>query len=196
MTGTETDGIQAGSNTNNFNADSGERYVAVPAPPSAHGMLDIDPGLDLGHAQSSDYGITGTGDGGAAGGVGSTDVRHGSSDNADGSEWMFLSHEPRSRVNDNSTNERESHFPPCVERQLISYTCSLAAGTSLSGHSHPYAGNVAPIRGTRNISSTQGEQIPVHTATTASTCSSPSELEAFLRSGNNMRDERRNLRSM
>ena len=63
MTGNETDGIQSGSNTNNFNADSGERYVAVPAPPSAHGMLDIDPGLDLGHAQSSDYSITGTGDG-------------------------------------------------------------------------------------------------------------------------------------
>ena len=186
LTGTETDGIQAGSNTNNFNADSGERYVAVPAPPSAHGMLDIDPGLDLGHAQSSDYGITGTGDGGAAGGVGSTDVRPESSDNADGSERMFSSHEPRSRLNAYSTNERESHFPPCIERQLISY--SSAAGTSLSGHSHPYAGNVAPISGTPNISSTQGAQIPVHTAATASTCSSPSELEAFLRSGNYMRD--------
>ena len=65
---------------------------------------------------------------------------------------------------------------------------SLAAGTSLSGHSHPYARNVAPISGTHYISFTEGAQIPIHTAATASTCSSPSELEAFFRSGNYMRD--------
>ena len=163
-----------GGNAANLNVPSGERYIAVPAPSSALLNLDSSSDIGLGHvahnAQTSDYGVMGTGGGGSTGGVGSTGVRPGSSVNTGGSDRTSLFHEPQLGMDTSRTEGHESRIPQCMERQPTSY--SEATASSHIGQGHTYIGNVGASR---------GAQIPVHIAAAASNV--PSELDAYLRSG-------------
>ncbi|MCG7879660.1 MAG: hypothetical protein N0C90_25530 [Candidatus Thiodiazotropha endolucinida] len=159
---------QTRCNTTDWTVTSGERLIAVPAPPSD--QVNVCSSAEV--LEHGAYGVHGsyhdtvdTGGVGSSGGVDSTDPRSESPVNIGDSDRASLW--PGSGVGRGpNTSRYQEHSLQCIETQPFSYSKAISSVNS-KGQAHV---------GASDLSSALGSSIPVHTTNNVQ-----SEIDAFIR---------------